>query len=884
MKKQLCLIFSLLLLLFCACPVSASAAQSGEEAAPARTVAINNVADFLRFAEACSRDVYSKDVVFSLNTDLNLSHSDFSGVPYFAGTFLGNGHRILGLALGGDGSRVGLFRRVAAGAEIRQLHVQGLVMPGGTQCFIGGLAGVSEGSILSCSFSGTVKGLETVGGLVGLNAPGAVLDDCVFSGSVSGEHRVGGAAGQNDGVVSRCRSEGSINTEAIVPQSETHFDLAQLSEDTFLDLTDIGGIAGVNSGVLSACVNVGPVGYKNTGYNVGGIAGKSSGFITGCSNEAFICGRRDVGGITGQLIPSVSWDFSNDKLEALSGQIGSLSRLISAASQHGEEGSEELAVQLGLMQDYAKTAAEELKKALTDQEAIHERVMHTIHVDPETGRVSFDFQWVDLSSLMSALTDLRAQSALIDELIKTTVTDVREDLTKITQQMSGVLGGMYSLVGGAADAELYESYDISAAECYDHDQGAVADCMNTGRIEAEDNAGGLLGTVGYEVSFDMEDSLDASKFLTADASRYIFAVVRGSRSFGEVEVKADGAGGIVGSMDVGAAVNCVGVGAMRSSTGDYVGGVAGRSDGSIVGCWSRADLSGRRYVGGIAGLGSGLTGCRSWAHIEEASEYAGSVAGWSEGEITDNLYVDSLPAGIDGVSLSGQTDPVSAEELAAMEDLPEGFRDLTVQFLVDGTPVKTLTVPFGGSVTEFPEVANEGEKYWKWDEADLSQIYRSLTVSGKYYSPATTLSSGGELPQFLVEGVFYEGQELTVAEYNPGMETDDLIGAYTLYVDGYEGDLTVHLRTEEDGRIFAVRDDGSLSPVSVRRDGQYLVFELSNGASFVYRHAEELLDYSTWIIGGAAGLGAAAIVLVLVLRRRKKKKQDLPEEIHVSEE
>ncbi len=872
MKHTAAALLALVFLLSLA-PCAFAVAADDELPSFADAVELDSAEAFLLFSAACSRDVYSKDRVFRLTADIDLSSSDFSGVPYFAGIFLGDGHRILGVSLTADGSRQGLFRRVAEGAVVRDVNVNGKIAPGGTRALIGGIAGVNAGKLLNCSFTGTVEGLEYVGGIAGMNEASGLIDRCVFSGSVSGEHQVGGVAGEKAGVVSRSDNTGKVNTEPIVPQSEKHFDLALLSEDDFLDLANIGGVVGNNTGVISACRNSGAVGYKNTAYNVGGVTGKTSGYVTGCENSASVNGRRDVGGIAGQLIPYVRWDFTNDKLEALSGQLGSLNYLIHKATQHADENTDALTGELARINGYTATAIGELGKVAQGLEINSTRIRDSIHVDPATGTVTVDpisLSAVNTSTLTSVLTDINAEASVVSGLLRSSFDDLTEDMTKILRQMTGIMGGMAALLSNTGGGELYEQVDLSADESYDHDLGAVADCVNYGEIRAENNAGGVIGTIGFEVSFDMEDSLDASQFLTADASQIIFAVARGCRSHCEIHTKNDHAGGVIGEMAAGAAVDCVGTGAAESTNGDYVGGIVGQSRSTIRGCWSRAVLSGGKYVGGVAGLGVDIGACRSWTYIERATEYAGAVAGWAEGEISGNLYAESSPAGIDNVSFSGMTDPVSQEELLALDGLPDNFNDLIVRFMVGEKTLAEIDVPFGGSIEALPEVENDGARYWKWDDFNRDHIYHNMVVEGKYYAPGTTLSSGEEIPLFLVEGVFYEGQTLTAVPYPVSDEDEDVLAAYTLFVDGYEGELTVHMLSAEHGRLYIVGPDGERSAAPSRADGQYVLFTLENGGSFIFVSAPTIADHRAWI---AAGFGALAVVaFALILHRRKKKR------------
>ena len=311
MKRSFAFLLCLLLLSGLLCPAALAEEETGGQ-----TVTLRTAEDFLRFAQQCDTDTYSRGVTFRLAADLDLSGIDLEAIPYFAGTFLGGGHTIRGLSIREDGSRMGLFRQLDPEAAVRDLHVEGIVAPSGTRVHVGGLVGENRGSVEDCSFTGSVSGLENVGGLVGTNEPGGSVSGCIFRGDVTGEHQIGGLVGENQGLLIRCENEGAVNTVSIIPESEPSFDISSISEDDFLNLSNIGGVTGENRGVVSDCRNGGDVGYKNIAYNVGSIAGKSYGYIRACENHGRVLGRRDVGGIVGQLIPFTDWDFSDGKLDS----------------------------------------------------------------------------------------------------------------------------------------------------------------------------------------------------------------------------------------------------------------------------------------------------------------------------------------------------------------------------------------------------------------------------------------------------------------------------------------------------------------------------------------------------------------------------------------
>ena len=117
----------------------------------------------------------------------------------------------------------------------------------------------------------------------------------------------GGIAGQNYGAVIQCRNSGGINTTEV----DAELDLDAINREQLNAAenvpvcTDIGGVAGYSSGIIQSCTNSGGVGYDHVGYNIGGIVGRQSGYLDGCANSGDILGRKDVGGIAGQLEPEV---------------------------------------------------------------------------------------------------------------------------------------------------------------------------------------------------------------------------------------------------------------------------------------------------------------------------------------------------------------------------------------------------------------------------------------------------------------------------------------------------------------------------------------------------------------------------------------------------
>ena len=82
-------------------------------------------------------------------------------IPIFLGDFDGQGHKITGLCLTESCSEYGLFSRVESGASVRNLTVEGEVIPAGTQTDVGGIVGQMVADITLRFSSGGLDELQT---------------------------------------------------------------------------------------------------------------------------------------------------------------------------------------------------------------------------------------------------------------------------------------------------------------------------------------------------------------------------------------------------------------------------------------------------------------------------------------------------------------------------------------------------------------------------------------------------------------------------------------------------------------------------------------------------------------------------------------------------
>lgn len=320
------------------CPAYAEPASAGVKAQDgAQRLEIASAADLAAFAKACSLDSYSDGLYVTLSADIELSGA-FEPVPIFRGTFDGSGHTVSGLSISKDGSYIGLFRFLERGAVVKDLTVKGTVEPKGSAKYVGGIAGSNAGNIVNCTFAGKIKGEDNVGCIAGINEKTGLISDCEATGAATGSHETGGIAGTSSGTILNSTSHCSVNTTA----SEAKLSIEDIDWDNIISseepasMTDAGGIAGYSDGIIQGCENFGTVGYPHIGYNVGGIVGRQSGFVNSCVNHAEIFGRKDVGGIAGQMEPYRSIDFDKDTVQKLLDELDVLGGLVDKLTDDAE--------------------------------------------------------------------------------------------------------------------------------------------------------------------------------------------------------------------------------------------------------------------------------------------------------------------------------------------------------------------------------------------------------------------------------------------------------------------------------------------------------------------------------------------------------------------
>lgn len=1158
MKKTGKLSRFLSVIISAALAVSSVAALPLSAAESSKTYKISTAEELIEFSKLCRLDSWSKGKEFLLTTDIILTGKDFSSIPIFSGTFDGQGHSIKGVSVTGVTGR-GLFSIISENATVKNLNVVGVVRPSGSESSIGGIAGTNKGVIYNCKFSGKVAATNTVGGIVGENTSTGSVLKCTAAGTVDGEKFTGGVVGNNSGNIVQCINAASVNTtNEEKKHSLEDIDLSTLtdvdsytkkssSSDETSSAADTGGIAGYSTGTIFSCENSGSIGYPHVGYNIGGIAGRSSGLIMNCSNYGQLNGRKDIGGIAGQMEPYLVVNINPDNMGELKDELEKLTNLIDTAINETNDDSlainstvesasgylqsatdsadniqqkltdygdhitseidrtsavisdaiERLDKITGLIPDatnslstgsdrlseafdglsgtqkYTDDSVDKLKKLsdsikeasekandastkigdglkkvadslnssasdgstgatagfelikaglneLSDAtqgiaDAVHaisdilsgggdippdisnelsdladsiskasdamgtissgaEIIADSVNIDSDTiynglidasdgikalgeaingtdestenintildntadtgkdvnssfGLFSDAFTaftnttdiFTDISNQTSELFDFLNEVETIE--IGTPDDSIKDDTENLFSSLTSFIDAMNTLNVQASNAGvtlsdnlvkindqtyvvsdiITDMLDIDDEEDYIKDtsdvdtdkikNGKVYKCTNYGTISGDLNIGGIAGQMAIEYDFDPEDDISGKTDSPLNQKLETKAAAIKNTNYGEVIAKKNCAGGIAGQMSLGVVKNCSAFGKVTSESGDYVGGISGKSSAKIISCYAKALLSGRNYIGGIAGSADTVMNCYSLIDITDSQSYFGAISGTADGEFEGNYFVSDELSGLNGASYKGAAEPIPYQQLISIPNIPEEFRTFTLKFIADDNVVDKIEFSYGDTIdeSELPAIPAKDDCYAKWNYDSLEDLHIDKEIEAEYFTVIKNVRSDdcrdGGKPIWLAEGIFTEDDTLPVQknEYvnqTPPiiflMDKTELCESWTLTVPNDNSEThnlryLVNAESKRDPEIYVKSSSGEWEKAETRHIGSYLCFEASGNSP------EILAVYKTLNIFLIAVTAVGIIIIVLVIifsarAVRKKKK------------
>ena len=927
-----CLLLSMFPITVFANPDSESLMQEvqGDEiilSIPEDAIILSTPEDVCTLAENCRVSSWSVGKTVVLKNDIDMSETDFQGVPTFGGVFLGLGNKISGISFIKDGSVVGFFRYVQKSALVNGLEIEGVVQPEGSKSVGGGIAGNNEGTISFCTVDGIISGYEKIGGIAGVNESGGIVLNCFATGVIYGNHFVGGIVGENHGVIRNCTNQAEINTQSV----QNSVSIEDITMDSMLNTeradttTDIGGIAGISSGVIRDCTNSGAIGYQRMGYNIGGIAGTQNGYILDCVNKADIQGRKEVGGIVGHMEPNIVLNFTEDSLQVLSDQMDSLASSINGLKGSIEDSGEDINNQieaLGGNAENVQNAIDTLQDSLTVDSGTIESNLGEL--DVESGNIEETIDSIEAGEVETGLDKDRiiaATNDLGDSLnsvyeesnnIKQSAEAAVNDISNQMGNLSSQLEGIQSTVNDLEEGINMELKDISDEDTDEDTIGKISNCTNEGAVSGDMNIGGIAGIMAEEN--DLDEASDTSVYgnVSLNISGEARAVIRDCINTGTISANKLYAGGIAGCMMLGAVLESVNIGSMDALSADYVGGIAGSSDSTIRECGSKTILAGDSYVGGIAGQGNAVTGCYTFVRVDAYTEKAGAILGYTrelpdgdEDTIYGNYYYISGEnvGGIDGISYTGATDEMDLAGFLQMENLDNVFKTANICFEAEGQDDIVLTVNVGESLSydELPTLEVEEDSEYDWEyipnvtsetlsvdetatvkyvsEELLTNILFDQTYKAVYELKNTVIRTAecndNNLAFVLAEGCFEKNDTLKMVDElsnQASINEKDFLVNWNIHISN-QGVRKLHYLIPEEVNTSAlelyVKDaSGNWAEREFIVDGSYMIFDFTDG-EIGFALVEGADNNLEPVILIAAGL--MVIVLGIILLRKSRK-------------
>jgi hypothetical protein len=602
--------------------------------------------------------------------DLASIHWSTAVIPWFAGTFDGNGLTISNLTVAG-GEYLGLFGQLEPGAEVKDLAVVDVNIAG-SGYYVGGLAGYNSkgsinrcygtgvvvsgsryvgglvgynrrGAVSACYSTGAVGGNENVGGLVGSNGSfgilGASVIQCYSTSSVSGEERVGGLVGNNCGDVTQCYSTGVVSGESRV-----------------------GGLVGYSSGVIDNCYSLASANGDNC---VGGLAGHSNGRVSNSYSTGIVVGNDHFGGLLGYSGGSVTgcfWDTRTSGQATSAGGTGKTTCDLQMAGTFLGWGCSPAVWTIDEGVDYPRIAWEgKPGKALP---ALADFVVgsgsqadpYLIYTGEEFNLVGvFAYDWDKHFKLMADI-DLSAYSGTAFNMIGSD----SAPFTGIFDGNDHTISNFSCTCTGTSNVGLFGYFsgpnsmvknlkltwpDIDAGEggnvgglVGSLTGGTIANChIDGGSVSGEGQVGGLVGTsYGGTIT-------DCSSTATVSGNYSVGGLV--GSNHGTITY-CDSAGRVLGDYNVGGLVGtngCLDCGQRHDEepgtiydsyskagvlgTGSNCGGLVGSNDfGEVARCYASGIVLSVSTVGGLAGWNGGsISSCYSTADVGGEKDVGGLV-------------------------------------------------------------------------------------------------------------------------------------------------------------------------------------------------------------------------------------------------------------------
>lgn len=573
--------------------------------------------------------------------------------------------------------------------------------------------------------------------------------------------------------------------------------------------------------------------------------------------------------------------------ESISGMSEAFSDLYDKLDEYGNDISDDINAakdDLSSALDSVSYATDDLKTAIGDVGDIISDLSDEEPIEFVKLGDNFDTASDDLFDSVSGISDEI-------ELLKDTLSIGKDNIVDDIEEIKEQFGLIMDLLLDEADEKDEVSSDIfvdeSDEEIEKTKQGKVEECTNFGDVEADRNTGGIVGAMAVEYSKDPED--DIEKPDTLDFTYRTKTVLYNCENDGTITGKKDCVGGGVGFSEIGTVYGCENYGDIESTSGNYVGGIVGKSESSVRKSCAKSAVKGNHSVGGIAGKADILVLCASIVTLE-GDESVGAVCGETEdrNNLSANVYVGDAVGGVDGVSYGGKAEEVSFEELKNMPSVPKRFVSFKITFKADEKIIGTQDIKYGESTQRirYPDIPDKNGEYGEWEKPEEETVTGNMEIRAEYKPYITLLGSeekneSGKLSLALAEGHFTDKAVFNIkasaAEKPTGVSADSEVYDISLRNTSLQNgdDVTVRILNEDKKNVNGWRfNNGVWEQTAVKARGKYVILTAVGPQSTICLEYTERTFNFMWLLTIAPILLIA--VLMIVLKKRKKAKKINP--------
>ncbi len=750
---------------------------------------------------------------------------------------------------------------------------------------------------------------------------------------------IGGITGFSRGIVTDSRNEGIVGYERVG--------------------YNVGGICGRQSGIIYGCTNYGPVKGKK---DVGGIVGQQEPYIETDKAKSITDSIARINALTNNVASdaagatpdiqealaalqaasgkamddaqSMTGNASDYKIDENRDWAGMIEQQAEnagkAAADSVRESYNELFDELTaqdipsydelmeliehyddpLIPDELKEEADELKeeaekeKEEARQEAEHEReqIGNEINssINGEIGRWNSALDNLDKNSeiLASDLQEVRHASDVLISVANMYSTQLSNDIMAVNASINDTYRLIDDLICGTQDEGIkYLFSDVSESDNPDMINGRTIGCINYGSASGDINVGGIAGNMSVDDE-NLESSVIRTFDLRAGEGYAISSIVQDCENDGVVRLRSTCGGGIAGNMEHGCIKGCRGYGGIISDEGEYIGGVAGSSKGSIISSYALCTLSGKGPAGGIAGYAEKVKNCVSMPIFREIAGKSGAIAGQilrdSETESIDstnfygNYYVSDEYYGIDDISYDGIASGLDYEDTLLLKGIPDEFSNLKVIFVADGKILSEVRASYGERVENLnlPGIPDKDGSYGIWPDLSDVRVTGNLMVEAEYVSHVAVIRTEKEYhdagkPVALMQGQFKATDILTASITDVPFEPDDGsaytdVTIYSVCFEGsgdlnsFSGELRLYSPYEE--YSVWIRENGTWTAVDYSAEGSYAQLTMDSAVAeyAITRTPDEKLKYAGYAAIAVLLLAGAVVLIVRASRSVKR--------------